>query len=91
MLESARIRAIGQGILAASCGRLDLTFGRSASAVSPAAGGLPANHCPSRGAPLDLDENGACRYWNGIVTAGRHDWVLIGWRQTARQVSSWVG
>jgi hypothetical protein len=28
----------------------DLTFGRSASAISPAAGGLPAKHCPSCGA-----------------------------------------
>jgi hypothetical protein len=61
----------------------DLTFGRSASAISPAAGGLPAKHCPSCGAPLDLDENGACRYCDGIVTAGRHDWVLIGWRREA--------
>lgn len=61
----------------------DLTFGRSASAISPAAGGLPARHCPSCGAPLDLDDNGACRYCNGIVTAGRHDWVLISWRREA--------
>ena len=61
----------------------DLTFGRSANATSPAAGGLPARHCPSCGAPLDLDDNGACRYCSGIVTAGRHDWVLIGWRREA--------
>jgi hypothetical protein len=59
----------------------DLTFGRSAHATSPAAGGLPAEHCPSCGAPLDLDQNGACRYCRGIVTAGRHDWVLTGWRR----------
>ena len=61
----------------------DLTFGRSADAISPAAGGLPARRCPSCGAPLDLDENGACQYCHGIVTAGRHDWVLIGWRREA--------
>lgn len=61
----------------------DLTFGRSASAISPAAGGLPAKHCPSCGAPLDLDDNGICQYCSGIVTAGRHDWVLIGWRREA--------
>ena len=61
----------------------DLTFGRSAAAVSPAAGGLPAKHCPNCGAPLDLDDNGACQYCHGIVTAGRHDWVLIGWRREA--------
>ena len=61
----------------------DLTFGRSASAISPAAGGLPAKHCPSCGAPLDLDDQGACRYCQSIVTAGRHDWVLVSWRREA--------
>jgi hypothetical protein len=59
----------------------DLTFGRSAGAKTPAAGGLPARHCPSCGAPLDLDRDGACRYCHGVVTAGRHDWVLISWRR----------
>jgi hypothetical protein len=59
----------------------DMTFGRSAHAVSPVAGGLPARHCPSCGAPLDLDPDGACRYCHGIVTAGRHDWVLTAWRR----------
>lgn len=59
----------------------DLTFGRSADAISPAAGGLPARRCPSCGAPLSLDRDGACTYCHGIVTAGRHDWVLIGWRR----------
>jgi hypothetical protein len=58
----------------------DLTFGRSAEATSPAGGGLPARRCPSCGAPLELDSAGACRYCRGIVTAGRHDWVLTGWR-----------
>jgi hypothetical protein len=61
----------------------DLTFGRSADAASPAAGGLPARHCPSCGAPLDLDDNGACQYCNAVVTAGRHDWVLTSWRRQA--------
>jgi hypothetical protein len=59
----------------------DLTFGRSAGAITPPAGGLPAKHCPSCGARLDLDLDGACRYCNGIVTAGRHDWVLMSWRR----------
>jgi len=59
----------------------DLTFGRSAEATTPAAGGLPARRCPSCGAPLALDRDGACTYCHGIVTAGRHDWVLIGWRR----------
>jgi hypothetical protein len=59
----------------------DLTFGRSAEAMSPAAGGLPARRCPSCGAPLDLGEDGACKYCRGIVTAGRQDWVLVGWRR----------
>jgi hypothetical protein len=59
----------------------DLTFGRSSTATTPPAGGLPARHCPSCGAPLDLDLDGACRYCGGIVTAGRHDWVLMSWRR----------
>jgi hypothetical protein len=59
----------------------DLTFGRSARAITPAAGGLPAKRCPSCGAPLALDADGACQYCRGIVTAGRHDWVLTEWRR----------
>jgi hypothetical protein len=59
----------------------DLTFARSADAVSPVSGGLPAGHCPSCGAPLNLDPDGACRFCHGIVTAGRHDWVLIAWQR----------
>ena len=59
----------------------DLTFGRSSQALTPPAGGLPARLCPSCGAPLDLDYDGACRYCHGIVTAGRHDWVLTSWRR----------
>lgn len=59
----------------------DLTFGRSAGALTPAAGGLPARNCPSCGSPLDLDAEGACQYCRGIVTAGRHDWVLVSWRR----------
>jgi hypothetical protein len=59
----------------------DLTFGRSSRATTPPAGGLPARLCPSCGAPLDLDQDGACRYCGGIVTAGRHDWVLMAWRR----------
>lgn len=58
----------------------DLTFGRSSGATTPPAGGLPNKRCPSCGAPLDLEPDGACRYCNGIVTAGRHDWVLMSWR-----------
>jgi hypothetical protein len=59
----------------------DLTFGRSARAITPASGGLPAKRCPSCGAPLALDADGACQYCRGIVTAGRHDWVLTEWRR----------
>jgi hypothetical protein len=59
----------------------DLTFARSATAVTPGAGGLPARRCPSCGAGLDLDPDGACRYCKGIVTAGRHDWVLVSWQR----------
>jgi hypothetical protein len=49
--------------------------------VTPAAGGLPASRCPSCGAGLDLDPDGACRYCHGIVTAGSHDWVLLSWQR----------
>jgi len=59
----------------------DLTFARSAGAVTPASGGLPANRCPSCGARLDLDVGGACRYCKGVVTAGNHDWVLVSWQR----------
>jgi hypothetical protein len=59
----------------------DLTFARAATAVTPGAGGLPAGRCPSCGAGLDLDPDGACRYCKGIVTAGRDDWVLVSWQR----------
>lgn len=59
----------------------DLTFARSADATTPPAGGLPASRCPSCGADLDLDPGGACRYCRGVVTAGRHDWVLVSWQR----------
>jgi hypothetical protein len=59
----------------------DLTFARSAGAVTPAAGGLPASRCPSCGAHLDLDPGGACRYCKGVVTAGNYDWVLVSWQR----------
>jgi hypothetical protein len=59
----------------------DLTFARAAGAVTPAAGGLPANRCPSCGAHLDLDPGGACRYCKGVVTAGNYDWVLVSWQR----------
>jgi hypothetical protein len=59
----------------------DLTFGRSASAVSPPGGGLPAGHCPRCGAPLDIDQDGVCGYCRGIVTAGHDDWVLVAWQR----------
>ena len=58
----------------------DLTFSRSAGTVTPSGGGLPAKRCPSCGAQLALDADGACQYCRGVVTAGRHDWVLVSWR-----------
>lgn len=59
----------------------DLTFARSAGAVTPPGGGLPASRCPSCGAHLDLDQAGACRYCKGVVTAGSADWVLVSWQR----------
>jgi hypothetical protein len=58
----------------------EFTFARAAGAVTPPGGGLPASRCPSCGAGLDLDPGGACHYCRGVVTAGRHDWVLVSWR-----------
>jgi len=59
----------------------DLVFARSADAVTPPGGGLPADRCPSCGAGLDLDVAGACRYCKGVITAGRQDWVLVSWQR----------
>lgn len=59
----------------------DLTFARSTRAITPPAGGLAANRCPSCGARLDLDQAGACKFCKGIVTAGSHDWVLVSWQR----------
>ena len=59
----------------------DLTFGRSAGTLTPSAGGLPARRCPSCGADLTLDSDGVCLYCQGVVTAGRHDWVLVSWQR----------
>jgi hypothetical protein len=59
----------------------DLAFARSATAITPPGGGLPASRCPSCGAHLDLDPGGACRYCRGVVTAGHHDWVLVSWQR----------
>jgi hypothetical protein len=61
----------------------DLTFARSTGTITPPGGGLPASRCPSCGANLDLNPGGACRYCKGIVTAGRHDWVLVSWQREA--------
>jgi len=61
----------------------DLTFARSTGTITPPGGGLPASRCPSCGAHLDLNADGACRYCKGIVTAGRHDWVLVSWQREA--------
>jgi hypothetical protein len=59
----------------------DLTFARSSAATTPDVGGLPAGRCPSCGAHLDLDPDGACRYCHGVVTVGRRDWVLVSWQR----------
>jgi hypothetical protein len=67
-----------------TCWSEDLTFGRPADAIWPVAGGLPASRCPSCGAPLDLDPDGTCRHCQGVITAGRDDWVLVAWQREPR-------
>jgi predicted lipid-binding transport protein (Tim44 family) len=52
------------------------TFTRSVAATTVAGRGLLHNTCSSCGAPLQVDDQGACRWCHSVVMGGRHDWVL---------------
>ena len=54
----------------------DLTFTRSARAVTPPGGGVLAHTCPNCGAALRLDDDGACTTCRALVTSGQQDWVV---------------
>ena len=56
----------------------DLTFTRSAQAVSPPGGGVLVRSCPNCGAALQVTDDGACTTCHAVVMSGRHDWVLTG-------------
>ena len=56
----------------------DLTFTRSAGALTPPGGGVLARSCPNCGAPLDVNDDGACTTCDALVMSGRQDWVLTG-------------
>jgi len=52
------------------------TFQRSAGAKTLVSGGITEKKCPNCGAPLDVNENGRCKYCDAEVTSGQFDWVL---------------
>ncbi len=52
------------------------TFQRSAGAKTLVGGGVTEKKCPNCGAPLEVNQNGACKYCDAAVTSGKFDWVL---------------
>lgn len=54
----------------------DWAFQRSSRAVTRPDGGTLSQKCPNCGAPLNLDNNGTCRFCKEMVMGGKHDWVL---------------
>jgi predicted lipid-binding transport protein (Tim44 family) len=54
------------------------TFTRSASARTPAGGGVTAARCPACGAELQLNLDGSCAHCRASVTNGVVDWVVAG-------------
>lgn len=52
------------------------TFQRSAGTKTLVEGGITEKKCPNCGAPLSVNQNGACAYCQAPVTSGRFDWVL---------------
>ena len=53
------------------------TFQRSAGAKTLTEGGITERKCPNCGAPLQVNQQGACDYCHAPVTSGRFDWVLV--------------
>jgi predicted lipid-binding transport protein (Tim44 family) len=54
----------------------DWLFQRSAKAVTPAGGGAAEGRCPHCSAPIDVADDGTCRYCNQPISGGAYDWVL---------------
>jgi hypothetical protein len=55
----------------------DWTFQRSSQATTPAGGAPTEPKCPQCGAPLKLDDAGACAYCKAPVTGATTDWLLV--------------
>lgn len=55
----------------------DWVYQRSARATTNPEGGLLQRKCPNCGAPLDVTDDGACRFCRAPVMAGEMDWVLV--------------
>jgi hypothetical protein len=54
----------------------DWTVRRSATATTPARGGLLSGRCPQCGADLQVDGDGRCTYCKALVLTGGQDWVV---------------
>jgi len=54
----------------------DWVFQRSATATTAAGDAAHPGHCPTCGAPLQLDASGSCAYCHATVVAATAGWVL---------------
>lgn len=52
------------------------TFIRTLGKVTFEAGEADGKHCPSCGAPIDLNQSAVCEYCGTVVESGDYDWVL---------------
>lgn len=55
----------------------DWIYQRSARAKTNLEGGLLQRKCPNCGAPLDVEDTGACKYCRAPIMGGDQDWVLV--------------
>ena len=55
----------------------DWVYQRSARASTNPEGGLLQRKCPNCGAPLDVSDDGTCKYCRAVIMAGDSDWVLV--------------
>ena len=55
----------------------DWIYQRSAQAKTNPEGGLLQRKCPNCGAPLDVEDTGACKYCRAPIMGGDQDWVLV--------------
>jgi len=55
----------------------DWVYQRSARAKTNPEGGLLQRKCPNCGAPLDVEDTGACKFCRAPIMGGDQDWVLV--------------